>query len=573
MGAKAEELPNLRWLVFGCGGVGGYFGARLAQQGQSVSFMARNQALAALKKHGVRINSICGDVTVPPEKLGPLIDTGSLGQAPSGPEEKRRRTEEVFEADVIMLGCKAWEAERCLSMCQPWCGQGTLVLPLQNGVEGFEKIKSIVGGWGKGRALAGCCNIVSAIQEPGMIRHWAANPPYVTFGEFEGEPCAKTQQVKRIFDVCPGMAGHLEEGAMCKIWEKFAFICSTTGVQATSGPMVTQDVVAKTPETLSMWRSAMQEIIALARSHGLTYEDAWLENRVEMLRQAVGATTSCSRDLWAGRPSELDDLLGSVVRMGKERGIPTPVIGTLYTALLPRERLARGEAELPIYPLMEGQKVMGTICNHRGQQLPAVFTKEQKKAEDFKKPEWFMCPMSSCIQSGGQVEVPEGVQMAWEVELGVVISKACHQVPADKVMDYVGGYVVVLDMTGKTLGFESMKYGFSWTRNKCQASFKPVGKFIKASEIQDPHNLTLVCKVNGEVVTRDTTSILKFTIPEQVADACALTPLQRGDVLLTGAGSLGDLQLGDKVEGFIEGMDDKFAVHATMAAAKQPSAL
>jgi len=558
MASTNEEIPSLRWLVFGCGGVGGYFGARLAQQGQSVTFMARNQALAALKTHGVRIKSICGDVTVPPAKLGPLIDTGNLGE----------RTDGVFEADVIMLGCKAWEAERCLHMCEPWCGPNTLVLPLQNGVEGFDKVRSIVTGWGKGHALAGCCNIVSAIQEPGLIRHWAANPPYITFGEFEGEATAKTLQVKAIFDKCPGMAGKLEVGAMSKIWEKFSFICSTTGVQATSGPMVTQDVVANTPEVLQLWRNAMQEIIALARSYGMTYEDAWLENRVEMLRQAVGATTSCSRDLWAGRPSELDDLLGSVVRMGKEKGVPTPVIGTLYTALLSRERLARGESELPIYPLAEGQKILGTICNHRGQQLPPAYTKEQKKAEDFKKPEWFVCPMSSGILSGGQVEVPDGVQMIWEVELGVVIGKTCQQVSVEKAMDYVAGYCVVLDMTAKTRGFESMKHGFSWTRNKCQATFKPMGRFIRASEIKDPHALTLVLKVNGEEVTRDTTSTFKFTIPEQVADASALTPLQRGDVLLTGAGSLGDLNLGDQLEGFIEGLEPQFAVTAELIAAK-----
>jgi len=568
MGVPVDNVPQLSWLVFGCGGVGGYFGARLAQQGQKVSFMARNQALAALKKHGVRIKSICGDITVPPERLHALIDTGALASDPAEPEAKRSRTADVFEADVIMLGCKAWEAERCLRMCQPWCGPNTLVLPLQNGVEGFDTIKNIVGSWGRGRALGGCCNIVSAIQEPGMIRHWAADPPYITFGEFEGPPTAKTQEVKAVFEACSGMAGHLEEHAMSKIWEKFAFICSTTGVQATSGPMATQDVVAKTPELLEMWRSAMQEIIALARSHGLTYEDAWLENRVNMLRAAVGATTSCSRDLWAGRPSELDDLLGSVVRMGKDKGVPTPVITTLYSALIVRERLARCEAELPIYPLLEGQKVMGTICNHKGQQLPATCTLAQKKAEEYTRPEWYMCPMSSCILTGGMVEVPDGVQMAWEVELGVVISKACHQVSAEKAMEYVGGYCVVLDMTGKSLGFESMKHGFSWTRNKCQASFKPVGKFIKAAEIKDPHALTLICKVNGEVVARDSTSIMKFSIPQQVADASALTPLKRGDLLLTGAGSLGDLAIGDMVEGLIEGFEPQYTVSAKLAAMK-----
>jgi len=570
MGVRVEEVPKLRWLVFGCGGVGGYFGARLAQLGQEVSFMARGQALAALKKHGVRIRSICGDVTVPPEKLGALIDTGSLGKVLGEPAAKRGRSEEgAFEADVIVLGCKAWEAERCLSMCRPWCGDGTLVLPLQNGVEGFDKVKSIVKSWGTGRALAGCCNIVSAIQEPGMIRHWAADPPYITFGEFEGPPTAKVRQVQAIFEAAPGMAGHLEVEAMPKIWEKFAFITATTAVGATSGPSATQDIIGSTPELQQLWRKAMHEIISLARSHGLKYEDAWLENRVQMLKAAVGATTSCSRDLWAGKPSEVDDLLGSVVRMGKERGVATPVIETLYTTLFTREKLARTVVDLPIYPLLEGQKILGTICNHKGQQLPPTATLVQKKAEEYKQPEWYVCPMTSGMPSGGQVEVPNGVEMIWEVELGVIISKACSQVPKEQAMDYVGGYCVVLDMTAKSLGFESMKYGLSWTRNKCQASFKPMGSFIKKSEIVDPHNLVLICKVNDKVVTTDTTSILKFTLPEQIADASSLTPLKRGDIILTGAGSLGPVELGDVVEGFIEGMDPRHTVRAKLVPAKE----
>jgi len=248
--------------------------------------------------------------------------------------------------------------------------------------------------------------------------------------------------------------------------------------------------------------------------------------------------------------------------------VPTPVVGALYSSLLVRERLARSETELPIYPLLEGQKVLGTICNHRGQQLPVTATKEQKKAEDYKRPEWYVCPMSSCILTGGQVEVPTGIQMMWEVELGVVISKACQGVPVDKAMDYVGGYVVVLDMTGKNLGFESMKHGLSWTLNKCQASFKPMGRFIKASEIQDPNSLTLVCKVNGSEVARDSTATLKFNIAEQVADASRLMPLQRGDVLLAGAGSMGDLAIGDIVEGIVEGLPPVLSVSATLAAAK-----
>ena len=203
-----------------------YFGARLAAQGQRVSFMVRTNTLDAVRKNGVRVNSISGHVTVPAEQLGPIIDTGNLDSVPST---------SMFEADVIVMACKAWQIEPCLKMCRPWCGAKTLILPLQNGVEGFDKIKSVVASWGLGRALAGCCNIVSAIQEPGMIRHWAADPPYITFGEFEGSAGSDVLQLQAIFDQCAGMEGRCENEAMPKIWEKFCFICSTTGVGATTG--------------------------------------------------------------------------------------------------------------------------------------------------------------------------------------------------------------------------------------------------------------------------------------------------------------------------------------------------
>jgi 2-dehydropantoate 2-reductase len=343
---SAEAPPSLTWLIFGCGGVGGYFGARVAKcPGQKVSFMVRNQALAALKEHGVRIQSICGDVTVPTSELGPILDTGALDK------------EAKFEADVIMLGCKAWEAERCLKMCEPWCGKDTVVLPLQNGVEGLSTIRDTVAAWGKGHALAGCCNIVSAIKEPGFIKHWAANPPYITYGEFEGSTVAKTEQVKQVLDACCGMEGHFEEDVLSKIWEKFAFICTTTGVQATNGPHATQDVIPCVPELLHTWTAGMQEIIALCRSYGIKYDDAHLEKRIELLKVSKGATTSCSRDLWAGKPSEVDDLLGSVVRLGKEQGVATPVITTLYSSLILRDRIARGDGKECVVP--EGEKIMG----------------------------------------------------------------------------------------------------------------------------------------------------------------------------------------------------------------------
>eukprot|EP00913_Durusdinium_trenchii_P014986 g14057.t1 len=366
----AEGSP-LRWLFFGCGAVGGYFGARLAEKGQKVSFMVRKETLRAVAFDGVRVQSICGDLQIPREKLDQVVNTEELDK------------EAKFDADVIVLACKAWEVERCLRMCAPWCGEKTVVLPLQNGVDGMNTARSI------------------------------------------GQATARTKQLETIFAACKGVAVHLEPDALCACWEKFSFICSTTAVQATAGPTATQNLIPQVPELEQMWRSAMQEIMAVARAHGINYKEEWIEKRIPVLAEAVGATTSCSRDLWAGRHSELEDLLGSAHRMGLAKGVPTPVISTCYRTLTVRDRVARREVTMPIYPMMEGQKILGTICNHRGQQLPADRTLVQKKAEEFLRPEWFVCPMSSAIASGGQSEIPEGVHMMWEAEMGVVISHRC----------------------------------------------------------------------------------------------------------------------------------------------------
>eukprot|EP00439_Symbiodinium_sp_Y106_P000810 s3517_g1.t1 len=176
------------------------------------------------------------------------------------------------------------------------------------------------------------------------------------------------------------MEGHLEDDALAKIWEKFTFICSTTAVQATTGPHATQDVIPQIPELYLTWRTAMTEIINLCHSYGIKYEMEQLEKRVEALKAAVGATTSCSRDLWSGKPSEVDDLLGSVVRMGKEQKVPVSISLTLkrsdlvdpaagngndltkksYGTLILRDRIARGET-LPIKAPTEGHRVLGPM--------------------------------------------------------------------------------------------------------------------------------------------------------------------------------------------------------------------
>lgn len=336
---KTIVVPALKWLVFGCGANSGYFGARLAQQGQHVSFMARTRTLAALRERGVQL--LCGgdlgDTVVTPDMLAPPVDSEELPA-------------EIFEADVIVLGCKAFQLQQALDLCRPFCGSSTIVLPLQNGVEGLFKVQREVETVWKvpgAKILGGVSNINSCLKGPAVISLNSPNPtPSIVFGEISASlEDHRVRILDEIFRVAPGMNGILEEpSVMPKLWEKFVFICATLAVESASsapdkGPsgVCSRDQIALTPELQKLWRAAMQEIANLARvGYGMVYSDKWIENRLELLRKQVGAVSSTSRDMWAGVSSELDDLLGAVVRMGNEKGVATPVTTTLHTTLMER---------------------------------------------------------------------------------------------------------------------------------------------------------------------------------------------------------------------------------------------
>jgi 2-dehydropantoate 2-reductase len=310
----------MRWLVIGAGGVGGYFGGRLAESGQEVWFVARGPHLEALRRQGLRVESVAGDFEVRPVRA--VADAAEAAEG--GP------------ADAVLIAVKSWQTEEAARAARPAIGPETAVLSLQNGATAAEEIGAVVGA---GRMLAGVCRIMAYLAGPGHVVH-AGVEPAVVVGELDGSRTERLRAMVDSFRACRGVTAEPADDVQREIWTKFLFISAISGVGAVSGvPAGRMRAVAETRELLA---AAMREVEAVARVRGVGLAPDVVERTLAFVdRLPEEATASMQRDLLDGRPSELEAQNGAVVRLGREAGVPTPVHAMLYAALKPREMLAR----------------------------------------------------------------------------------------------------------------------------------------------------------------------------------------------------------------------------------------
>src|SRR6266446_7316516 len=312
----------MRIAIFGSGGVGGYFGGRLALAGSDVTFIARGGHLRALRSTGLRVDSIKGDFTV-----SPVLATNDPVQ--------------VRNVDVVILGVKAWQIGEAANAMAPMLGPATFVLPLENGVEAFEQLSAVLG---RNRVLGGLCKIVSYVVEPGHIRH-AGFEPFVAFGEWGNHLSDRVAALRETFTQA-GVEAKVPADIQAAVWNKFLFIAGYSGVGA-----VTQSpagVLRKLPQTRVLMEQAMREILLVAKAHNVGLSDDAVDQALTSLDGLPeNAMSSMQRDIMAHLPSELESQNGAVVRLGREAGIETPVNSFLYASLLLLEMRARGELHFP----------------------------------------------------------------------------------------------------------------------------------------------------------------------------------------------------------------------------------
>src|SRR5262245_20338698 len=304
--------------VFGVGGVGAYFGGRLAEAGLWVSFVARGAHLEALRRDGLRVESVEGDFQVRPAVAD--SDPAAIGPV-----------------DLVLLGVKAWQVAEAAHAMGPLLGPTTVVLPLQNGVLAADEIEEVIGA---GRALLGLCRIVSYVAGPGHVRHPGV-APRVEFGERDGRRTERVAAIQAAFEQARGLSVGVPDDPLAALWEKFLFIAPISGVgAATRAP---SGILRGIPETRALLEDAMREVAALARVRGVRMPDDAVARTLAYLGSLPeDGTASMQRDIAQGRPSELEYQTGAVVRLARAAGLAVPVNEVLYRVLLPAELAARG---------------------------------------------------------------------------------------------------------------------------------------------------------------------------------------------------------------------------------------
>lgn len=307
----------MRIAVFGTGGVGGYFGGRLAQAGEDVVFIARGEHLEAMRKNGLRVDTIQGDFTIQPV------------QATDDPQR-------VGQVDIILVAVKAWQVSEAAVAMRPMVGHQTGVVPLENGVDAPAQLIAALGAT---PVLGGLCKISAFIAQPGHIRHVGIEP-YVAFGELDNRHSQRAEALSEAFKRA-GVTVQIPPDIQAAMWEKFIFIAAISGVGAVI--RAPAGIIRSLPETRQMLKDAIQEIATVARALKVNLPDEIAAHTINFIDNLpADVTASMQRDIIAGKPSELGSQNGALVRMGLETGVPTPTNAFIYHSLLPQELQARG---------------------------------------------------------------------------------------------------------------------------------------------------------------------------------------------------------------------------------------
>jgi 2-dehydropantoate 2-reductase len=306
----------MRIAMIGAGGVGGYFGGKLAQGGADVVFIVRGAMLETLRTRGLRVDSIKGDFVI--EHPNATDDPATAGKV-----------------DAVFVTVKAWQIAEAAVQIKPMIGVDTMVVPLENGIDAPDQLAAILG---REHVLGGLCGIVSFIAAPGHIRHIGADP-FIMFGELDNRRTARVERLREV-GAGAGVRADIPSDIHQALWSKFTFIAPMSGIGAAT--RVPVGVWRSMPETRDLATRAIREIIELARARGVDLGDDAVDRTLARYDGLPpDATSSLQRDIIDGKPSELDAQLGAVVRFGRVAGVPTPVCETLLTLLLPQEVSAR----------------------------------------------------------------------------------------------------------------------------------------------------------------------------------------------------------------------------------------
>jgi 2-dehydropantoate 2-reductase len=294
----------MRIAIMGSGATGTYYGAKLARAGYDVTFIARGAHLKALQSGGVHVS---GQEEFHLPHVRATSDTASVGAV-----------------DVLLFCVKTYDTDEAIRLSMPMVGPQTMVLPLQNGVDSYDRIGAAVG---PERVVGGLCRISVDIPTPGTVR---LSSPFreIIFGEMDGTPSARTAAFGAALERAE-IPHRLSAEIPTEIWKKFIFITAFSALTgATRSPI---GPIRECPESFALYARLAAEALAVGLAEGVPIEQAYADDLVKQARTlAAGMKASLLVDLERGRRTEVETLQGAVVRLGTKHGIATPVTEVLY---------------------------------------------------------------------------------------------------------------------------------------------------------------------------------------------------------------------------------------------------
>jgi 2-dehydropantoate 2-reductase len=297
--------------VVGAGGVGGYYGARLASAGADVGLVARGAHLAAIRERGLRVRAGDGVFTV---RLAASDDP-----------------EEIGPCDSVLFCVKSYDTDQAAALLGPLLRPETGVVSLQNGVDNEEKIAARIG---PEHVLGGASFILAHIAEPGVVEQ-VGSVRRVILGELDG---SRTERVSRLLAELrhAEIDSDIADDIRVVLWDKFAFLCALAGLTAVTRRPI--DELLKVPETRELFRQIVHEVSLVARAEGVELADDIVDQKTAFA-ESLGpdSFSSLHHDLATGRRLELDALHGELTRRGARHGIPVPVSEMIYALLRPWE--------------------------------------------------------------------------------------------------------------------------------------------------------------------------------------------------------------------------------------------
>jgi 2-dehydropantoate 2-reductase len=297
--------------VMGAGGIGGCFGGLLAKAGLDVTLIARGKHLKAIQKNGLQVNQPESSYTV---EVKATDDPSQIGPV-----------------DVVLLSVKTYQNQQAIPLMKPLIGSDSAVITLQNGVESADEVGQE---YGPERVLPGTAYLLCNVESPGVVRQ-RAPIARMAFGETSGELSPRAIKIQDTFSEA-GIEADLSEYVMKALWSKLLYNTPANGLACAS--RITPRAFFESPEGYKLFQSAFQEVADVATASGVSLGDVDVKGAMKLVAQRpMDGKGSMQADLEAGRPLELEAIVGSVGRIGRRFNVETPLLDLVYALLLPHK--------------------------------------------------------------------------------------------------------------------------------------------------------------------------------------------------------------------------------------------